>query len=354
MVHPGGNAADAAMPHACTIAKPALRALTRCVFLIASLLTVTLVSAQDLGTPTRWRLVADVPLPGKPGRFDYQSFDPTTGRLWIAQMGADRVLAFDVHTRRLVVDVPDMPGVTGVRAAPDVRRVFAALSAGHSVALLDSRDGRVLARVPGGRFPDGLAYAPAAGKLFVSDEYGRQELVIDVSSAAARPPIPLGGEAGNTQYDSVTGRIWVAVQTRNELVVIDPGTDTVVDRVPVPGIEHPHGFHVDSEHRLLYVTGEENGRLGVLDLQEKRIVRVHPVGESPDVLAMDPVRHRLYVASESGVVAAFDVRGDTLVALPRYRAPHAHSVAVDPATGWLYLPLENVAGRPVLRILALE
>ena len=28
----------------------------------------------------QWRVAADVPLPGKPGRFDYQSFDSATGR----------------------------------------------------------------------------------------------------------------------------------------------------------------------------------------------------------------------------------------------------------------------------------
>ena len=31
--------------------------------------------------------------------------------------------------------------------------------------------------------------------------------------------------------------------------------------------------------------------------------------------------------------------------------PHAHSVCVDPATHLVYLPLENVGGRPVLRIM---
>jgi hypothetical protein len=33
------------------------------------------------------------------------------------------------------------------------------------------------------------------------------------------------------------------------------------------------------------------------------------------------------------------------------KAPHAHTVAVDPRTHRVYLPLENVGGRPVLRIL---
>jgi DNA-binding beta-propeller fold protein YncE len=308
-------------------------------------------------TPTRtdkWQVVADVPLPGRAARFDYQSFDRTTGRLWIAHMGAGEVLAFDVRTRQVVARVPNMPGATGVLAVPTLQRVFVALSASREVAVLDAQSGRLLARVPGGRFPDGLAYAPAARKLFVSDEYGRQELVIDVSSSAARRPIALGGEVGNTQYDPTSGRIWVAVQTRNELAVIDPMTDSVVARMPIPGVERPHGLLIDSAHRLAYVAGEGNARVGVLDLRTMRVVHTYPVGDDPDVLAMDSERRRLFLAAESGTIAAFDIRGDSLVPLPTYQAPHAHSVAVDPATHLLYVPLETLSGRPVLRILALE
>ena len=35
-------------------------------------------------------MVADVPMPGPAVRFDYQMFDPSSGRLYIAHMNADR------------------------------------------------------------------------------------------------------------------------------------------------------------------------------------------------------------------------------------------------------------------------
>jgi DNA-binding beta-propeller fold protein YncE len=306
-------------------------------------------------TPTvEWRVVADVPLPGRAARFDYQSFDPTTGRLWIAHMGAGEVLAFDVRTRQVVARVSNMPGATGVLAVPALGRVFVSLSGSHEVAVLDATSGRVLARLPGGRFPDGLAYAPASHRVFVSDEHGRQEVVIDGSLLESRPSIPTGGEVGNSQFDSVSGRVWIAVQTRNELAAIDPVTDSIVMRMAVPGVERPHGILIDAPHRLAYVAGEGNARLGVVDLRSTRVVRSYALPEDPDVLALDPGSRRLFVAAESGAVAAFDIRGDSLVPLPTYQAPHAHSVAVDPATHLVYVPLEDVGGRPVLRILTLE
>jgi hypothetical protein len=63
------------------------------------------------------------------------------------------------------------------------------------------------------------------------------------------------------------------------------------------------------------------------------------------------VWRRLYVASEAGVLSAFWANGDTLLPLGDERIPHAHTVAVDPRTHRVYLPLENVGGRPMLRVL---
>jgi DNA-binding beta-propeller fold protein YncE len=299
-------------------------------------------------------MVAEVPLPGPAGRFDYQSFDSSSTLLWLAHMAAGEVLAFDVGSRRVVARVSGMAGATGVLAVPSLRRVFVSLSEKHQVAVLDAHTGRVLSRVEAGRFPDGLAYAPSAHKLFVSDEYGRQELVIDAASSVPLPPIPMNGEVGNTQYDPVSGRIWVAVQTRDQLAAIDPATDAVVARVAVPGIERPHGLVIDAVHQLAYVAGEGNGRLGVLDLRTGRLLETYPVGDEPDVLAIDVERGRLFVASESGAIAAFQIRGERLIPLATYRAPHAHSVALDPRTHLLYVPLAQVNGRPLLRILELE
>ena len=298
-----------------------------------------------------WRVVRDLPLPGPADRFDYQSLDTAASRLWIAHMGAGEVLAVDLQPLAVALRVEGLPRVTGVLAVPPLGRVFASAAGDQAVAELDAADGRILTRFPAGRFPDGLAYAPGVHRLFVSDELGRQELVLDVAGGRALAPIALGGEAGNSAYDPVTGRIWVAVQTRDEVVAIDPASDSVLARVPVPGVEAPHGLMLDPAHRLAFVAGERNGRVGVLDLETLRMRRTDPVGEDPDVLAFDPGRRRLFVASESDVVAAFAVEGDSLLPLPRYRAAHAHTVAVDPTTHLVYLPLPSVGGRPVLRVL---
>lgn len=297
--------------------------------------------------------VADIPLPGDTSRFDYQSLDPTTGRLYISHMDAGQLLVFDTKAQTVVGTVDDLPTVTGVLVVPALHRVFAAVAGDHQVAVIDTQTLRVVARLGTIGFPDGLAYAPQTRQVFVSDESGGGEVVIDAMTNQIITTIDIGGEAGNTQDDPGSGCIVVAVQTRNQLVIIDPTTDQVVGRYDVSrGCRSPHGFLIDAPHRLAFVTCEDNATLLVVDLATMQVMAAFATGDGPDVLAFDPGLGRLYVASEAGTVWIFDQRGGTLHHVCDYRAPHAHSVAVDPATHLVYLPLENIDGRPVLRIMA--
>jgi DNA-binding beta-propeller fold protein YncE len=302
--------------------------------------------------PAPLRLVAEIPVPGGGGRFDYQSLDPSDGRLYIAQMGAGRLLVFDTKNDRVVSSVPGFPRGTGVLAVPELHRVYVSAAGRHELVVLESPALRVRNRIRDIRFPDGIAYAAKAGMIFVSDESGERDVVVDARSDARLGVVALGGEAGNTQYDSVGNRIWVAVQTRNQLVAIDPTGDSIVGRYDLPGADHPHGLFIDAPHRLAFVACEGNARLLVFDLTSLRVTESYSVGDDPDVLAYDPGLQRLYVAAESGVVTVFQERELKLQLLGEYRAPAAHSVSVDPATHRVYLPLENVGGRPVLRILS--
>jgi DNA-binding beta-propeller fold protein YncE len=308
--------------------------------------------AQSGGSNRPLRLVRDIPLPGPANRFDYQSVDPATGRLYISHMNGGRVVVFDLDSSRVVAEVAGTPRVTGVWVVPAHHMIYASAAGNHELVGIDAQTLKITARVAGIRFPDGIAYAPAEHKVFVSDESGGADVVVDARTNTKRATIDLGGEAGNTHYDSVSHCIVVAVQTRNQLVAIDPASERIVARYDLPGSDHPHGFAIDEPGRLAFVSSEGNGKLQVVDLRTMKVVATHKVGDDPDVLAWDPVWRRLYVASESGVLNAFIADGAVLRPVAELRAPRAHSVAVDPRTHLVYLPLENVDGKPVLRILA--
>lgn len=295
--------------------------------------------------------VADVPLTGAAVRFDYQSFDPSQGRLYIAHMNADQLVVFDVKKREVIATLNGFSNVHGVWAVPELGRVYASVTGEHKVAAVDMKTLKTLAKVGPVGYPDGIAYAPGPKRIFVSDEHGNADAVIDATSNAFITSIPLGGGAGNTVYDPGSGHILVAVHERNELVAIDPATAKIVARYPVSGVESPHGVALDVNGRMAFVAGEDNQKVALVDLVNMRVLATYPVGKDPDVLAFDPGLKKLYVSAESGTVAVFHVDGRILVSEGTLMMPHAHTVSVDPETHLVYFPLQNVNGRPLLRIM---
>jgi DNA-binding beta-propeller fold protein YncE len=308
--------------------------------------------AQDAQNgPEILKKVADIPMPGPAVRFDYQSLDTKSGRLYISHMNADQLVVFDTATRQVVANLDGFKRVHGVFAVPELGRVYASVTGEHAVAAVDSKTLHTLAKVGRIKYPDGLAYAPKVKRVFVSDEHGGTDAVIDATNNTLVASIPLGGGAGNTVYDSGSGHILVAVHSVNELVAIDPASAKIVGRYSLPRIKNPHGIALDTSGHLAFVAGEENHSLGVIDLNTMKVLSTHEVGEDPDVLAFDPGLKRLYVSAESGTVSVFEEGGRDLRPLAHFSMPHAHTVSVDPKTHLVYFPLENVDGHPLLRIM---
>ena len=308
-------------------------------------------ASSQTNSPSPLRKVADIPLPGKAVRFDYQSLDGSHGRLYIAHMNADQLVVFDTAKREVVANLDGFPRVHGVWAVPELGRVYASATGEHKIAVVDMQTLKTVAKAGPVNYPDGIAYAPVQKRVFVSDEHGDADAVVDATTNTLMTAIPLGGGAGNTVYDSESGHILVAVHEKNELVAIDPATAKIIGRYLVSGIKSPHGVALDVKTRLAFVAGEENHQLALVDLTNMQVLDTYPVGEDPDVLAFDPGLKQLYVSAESGNVTVFQEKGKTLVNVGSLSMPHAHTVSVDPATHLVYFPLENIEGHPLLRIM---
>lgn len=318
------------------------------VLVAAGVLLCTAAVAQKPAAPLVE--VADVPLTGPAVRFDYQSLDAEHGRLYIAHMNADQLVVFDTQRRKVVATLDGFKRVHGVIAVPQISRIFASATGDHRVNFVDMNSLKTIATPGPIQYPDGLAYAPPSQRLFVSDEHGGVDVVIDVRTNNILKSIPLGGGAGNTAYDPGTGLILVAVHGVNQLVEIDPMSLKIVGRYFLRGLENPHGIALDPVDHLAFIAGEENHALAAFDLKTDKVLSLHQVGDDPDVLAFDPGLKRLYVSAESGTVMVFTWQNG-LHKLGELKMPHAHTVAVDPNTHLVYFPLENVGGRPILRIM---
>jgi DNA-binding beta-propeller fold protein YncE len=330
--------------------------LSRLCLLIAALL----LNAGCGGTPSPmsggvvagYHVVADVPLPGDTSRWDYESLDTIQGHLYIAHLGSGEVVVVDVTHQKVIGVVEHVPGVHGVLAVPDLNRVFATASDVHQLVAIDSRSLRVVASAPAGSYPDGIAYAPESGKLFVSDEHGDGDVVVDAATTKVTGTVRLGGDIGNTKYDPVSHLMVVAVGASNDLVSVDPQSGDVLARDKLDNCDGAHGVQLTSSPHLAFVGCEGNSAVIVFDLAMHRSIGRLNVGTTPDVLAYDPALHIVFVACEDGTLDAIQVGEHPRLLAGGNAGPGAHSVTVDPATHRLYLPLTDVGGHPVLRVLS--
>lgn len=291
-----------------------------------------------------------MPLPGRANRFDYAADDPAAHLLWLAHMGDSTIVEVDTAARRVVRVIPGIAEVTGIIVVPALHRVFASAPGTGQVVTIDETSGAVLARAPAGTFPDGLAYVPSTHQVWVSDEEGGVETVINASSGQLVATVALGGQAGNVRYDAADDRVLVDVQTRDQLLVIDPRSRAIERRVHIPGCDHDHGLAVSPTR--VFVACDGNSVVVVMSLPGFRALGRLRVGDGPDVLALDPVRHLLYVAAESGVVTTIDTAAPAGRVTGRaWLGGNAHVVAVDPSTGEAYFPLPTGRnGRPELLV----
>lgn len=300
-------------------------------------------------------LVADVDLPGKPTRFDYQDIDLARGHLIIAHMNDAAVLVADLKDGSLLKLLPGIPTARGVVAADDVGRIFVTSSPSQLV-LIDNSTLAEVSRVSTGRSPDGVGWDPVHKVVGVSDQGDGAVSLIASAGTGARVQVKLGSATGNVVFDPMRAQFWVTVETASppdQLVAIDPVAGTVATRIALPGCEAAHGLRLHPDGKSAFVACEGNSMLARVDLGNAHGVVTAPAGDGPDVLSIDPGLGWLYVAAESGELTVFDVGKPGLVEIDRETpGSDAHTVAVDPATHRVFFPLMvGPKGTPVLRIM---
>lgn len=240
--------------------------------------------------------------------------------------------------------------VGAVEPVPRRHQLYAAATGAGEVVVVDDRTLAEVGRTGGLRAPRGLADVPGVDRVFVADTRRHDGALVDAGTHRVRATVPLGGPAGDVRYDAGSGCLLVAVRAPAGLAAVDPARGRVVARYALPGVEAPDGLVVDGDRRLAFVTGAGNATVAVVDLRTARVVQRLRVADGPDATAWDPVWRRLYVATEAGVLSSFWAAGDTLLPIGDEAVPGGRVVAVDPRTHRVYVPLERVDGRPVLRV----
>jgi DNA-binding beta-propeller fold protein YncE len=335
-------------------------------------------SSPCIGAADQTQVVATLAVPGKPlEAFDVSWFDAAARRLYVADRGNAGVEVFDAETRAYVRRIEgftgdadhDHSGPNGVVAVPGQHELW--VGDGDSTVKVVSLDSGAVDSVSTG------GSARADELSYDSDDH----IVLVVNNAEAITEDPASGpfatlistqgdhrilgklvfhdaSAGLEQsvWDPRTHRFYLAIPelnadaARGAIAVIDPRAARVVELWPVAECE-PAGLALGpAQHLLLGCSGDaiEAGypaKSIILSTRDGTVTStISEVGGSDEVW-FNPGDMRYYLAARDnpsgpvlGIIDA--VTNRYLASIPT--APDAKSVAVDPVSNLIFVPLPPI------------
>jgi YVTN family beta-propeller protein len=307
--------------------------------------------------PQLLKQIGSIELPGPKGkRFDYLTIDSSRNLLFSTHLGAGLLYAIDLETNKLIKTFADLPGIEGVEIAPDVKKAYTSNWLENKIGVIDLDQMKVIKKIPTESKPDGIAYAPPFHKIYVSDERAHAEAVVDTGKDEIITTLHFASETGNPRYDPVSRRVYVNLQDKNVIAEIDPATDKEVAEYRVGKCRGNHGMALDIEHRLAFLSCEENDLMTVFRLDTHEPIAYFPQAKGGDVIAYDPGLKRIYVACYEGAISVFQEDDSTHVQklgdVPVQKK--VHSLAIDLNTHRVYVPEQEHDGAPAARITIFE
>ena len=295
--------------------------------------------------------IKDIPLTGGTESFGYQSIDVNTSLLYISHKGSNIVHVFDIKKQKVIANIPITTQPNGIMAIPSLSKVFVSAEGSNQVGIIDENTLHVTKYIPAGKSPTGIAFYPQTGELYISNENNGPVSVINTLTNKYLTNISVGHEVGETHNYDRQDRIYTTAQGENKFIEINPATNKIVKQYALPDCSKPHGFLIDPETHYAFIACDGNNVMLVFDLDSKKIISSDTVGANPDGLAYDEGFHYLYIAAQSGILTVFSVqKGNVKKIFESFIAPYAHTIAVNQVNHDVYLPLENVKGKPILRI----
>jgi YVTN family beta-propeller protein len=272
---------------------------------------------------------------GNDASFDYASVDPVAHRLYVAR--GDGVMSINLNTMKVTPRLIPGRHVHAVVPLPEGRLLFTNEDS-NTATLADPSAGTILGDIPVGDEPDAAVYDPASKSVFVVDSKSGDLAVIDLATRTVTTRIAIGGALEFAVVDG-NGRLYVNISDQAAMAVLDTRTRQIVARYPLPGCQKPSGLGIDPESGVI-LTVCHNQKALALHAADGTVIATVAIDRIPDAVIFDRQRRMFFVpcARDATLIAiAESARGVSVVGrIPT--AIGAHTGALDPSTGRLYLP----------------
>ncbi len=314
-----------------------IRAALSCTFALAAAAG----SAQaPLTAPTLLTAHPPLSVPGGPGGFDWMLTDQGQHRLYAGHGGTKTLMVLDLRTETIrQIAAGDVSG-----AVVDQKdgKVFAGCGDQKIVVL----DGKTLAKTGEISLPgpvDDMKLDPKNGRLYADHDDGAEVWVINAQTNTLVGTIPVAGAPEEMVYDAAADKLYQNIKPADSLDVINPATNKITAVWSTAPAKSPHGLVLDPATGRLFSAGG-NGMLVVLDRKTGKVISSVAIAPGTDQIAFDPSRQRIYCTGR-GFISVVQETAAGARLLGEVPAPRgAHTLAVDTATGAVWVSYSNASG----------
>ena len=278
-----------------------------------------------------YKFIKEIPISGA-GGWDYLSIDSKARHLYVTH--ANKVVVVDLNNDTIAGEIADTPGVHGFAIAPELGRGFSSNGKENKVSVVDLKTNGTMAKVETGEVPDAILDEPEHGEIYAFNGKGQSATVIDAKSDKVVATIPLEGKPEFAQ--SQGGRVFCNIEDKNEVIAIDTKTHSVVAKWPLAPGKEPTGMAIDAAHHRLFVGCDK--LLVMLDSTTGKVIATAPIGAGVDACVFDDAAQLVFASCGDGTTTIAKAEGDKLnvvQTLPTERG--ARTMALDPVTHRIYL-----------------
>ncbi|HEX7645186.1 MAG TPA: YncE family protein [Burkholderiaceae bacterium] len=273
---------------------------------------------------------------GGEARWDYVALDSAAHRLYVSHGTQTEVI--DLQSEKVIGTIADTEGVHGIAVASDLGLGFTSNGKSNSITVFDLATLKTRNTIKVGIGPDAIVYAAAGSRVVTFNGRSKDATVIDAKSGTVAGTVAIGGRP-EYALAGRDGKVYLNVEDTGELAVLDPVALKIGHRNSLKPCDGPSGLAMDSNERLYSVC--DNKMMIVSTGDGKRLAQV-PIGAGPDgAVWLDGQAFSANGADGTITVAGEDASGQFQVQATIPTAPGARTIAADPVTHRLYLPVAD-------------
>jgi len=287
---------------------------------------------------SNWGVVKTLHIGGD-GGWDYVTVDPQNHRIFVTRTTHTQVI--DAESGKVLGDIPGQARSHGVAIVPKLNRGFITDGGGSgAIIVFDLTNYSVLGSIPAVPDSDGIIYDEKTDHvLAVSGDAGVLMTFkpdIDPKDGKIDPPIALGGAPEFLAADGA-GKVYVNLEDKDLLAVVDLASRKVIGRWPVAPGGHPVGLAMDPVKHRLFIGCRNPQKLVEMDSKTGKVESSVPIGTDVDAVKLSQGYAFASCRDGSLIAAAAEAQGlkvDKTITTPE----GARTMGVDSSTHRIYLP----------------